>query len=127
MASDTSWFIGSASQVRMGASDGLLILTSSRNSRHERQFRRTLPGNGHGDFRAEARRIMTESAERLGHRPVSRDDHVYEKVSAVGRRRHVLNEQIVQAIVAMPICQCQIERALYLPAELPCLSFNLTS
>jgi hypothetical protein len=52
---------------------------------------------------------------------------VHEKVPAVGRRRHVLNEQIAQAIVGTPICQCEIQRALYLPAELPRLSFNLPS
>jgi hypothetical protein len=52
---------------------------------------------------------------------------VHKKVAAVGRRRNVLDKQIVQAIVAMPICQCQIQRALYLPAKLPRLSFNLPS
>jgi hypothetical protein len=46
-------------------------------------------------------------------------------VSAVGRRRDVFNEEIVQAVVAMPIGQREIQRALYLSAELPCLSFNL--
>ena len=96
-----------------------LILTSIWKGRHKRQLRRALPGDGHGDFRTKARRISTECAERLVHRPVGRDDHVHEKVPAVGRRRHVFNEQIVQAIVAMPICQSQIERALYLPAKLP--------
>jgi hypothetical protein len=48
-----------------------------------------------------------------------------EQVPAVGRRRNVLNEQIVQAIVGMPICQREIQRTLYLSAELPRLSFGL--
>jgi hypothetical protein len=86
----------------MGASDGSLILTSIRKGRYERQLRRTLPGDGHGDLRTEARRIPTECAERLVHRLVGRDDYVHEKVPAVGRRRNVVNEQIVQAIVGMP-------------------------
>ena len=68
---------------------------------------------------------MTECAERLVHRPVCRNDHVREKVSAVGCRRDVFNEQIVQAVVGMAICQREIQRALYLSAELPRLSFNL--
>ena len=48
-----------------------------------------------------------------------------EKVSGVGRRRSVLDEQIVQAVVGMAICQREIQPALYLSAELPRLSFNL--
>ena len=48
-----------------------------------------------------------------------------EKTPAVGRRRNVFNEQIGQAVVGMPIGQCEIQRALYLSAELPRLSFNL--
>jgi hypothetical protein len=47
--------------------------------------------------------------------------------SAVGRRRDLFNEQIVQAVVGMPIGQREIQRALYLPAELARLSFNLPS
>ena len=109
----------------MGASDGSLILTSIRKGRHERQLRRALSGDGHGDLRTEARRISTEYAERLVHRPIGRDDHVDEKVPAVGRRRNVFNEEIVQAVVGMPICQREIQCALYLSAELPRLSFNL--
>jgi hypothetical protein len=50
---------------------------------------------------------------------------MHEQVPAVGCRRHVLNEQIVQAIVGMPICQCEIQRTLYLTAELSRLPFNL--
>jgi hypothetical protein len=117
--------MGSASHVRIGASDGSLILTSIWKGRHERQLRGALPGDGHGDLRPETRRISTECAERLVHWPVGRDDYVHEKVPAVGRRRNILNEQIVQAIVGMPICQREIQRALYLSAELPRLSFNL--
>jgi hypothetical protein len=119
--------MGSASQVRIGASDGSLILTSIRKRWHERQLRRTLPGNGHSDLRTEARRVFPKCAECLRHKAVGWDDYVHQEVPAVRRRRHVLNEQIVQAIVAMPICQCQIERTLYLPAKLPRLSFNLPS
>jgi hypothetical protein len=52
---------------------------------------------------------------------------VDEKVPAVGRRRHLLDEQIIQAIVGVPICQGEIQCALNLSAELPCLSFNLLS
>jgi hypothetical protein len=119
--------MGPASQVRISASDGSLILTSIRKRRYERQLWRTPPCNGHGDFRTEARRILTECAERLVHRPVSRDDHVHEKVPAVGRRRNVLNEQIVQAIVGMPISQREIQCALNLSAELPRFSFGLST
>jgi hypothetical protein len=50
---------------------------------------------------------------------------VHEKVSAVGCRRNVFNEQIAQDVVGMPICQREIQRALDLSAELPGLSFNL--
>jgi hypothetical protein len=50
---------------------------------------------------------------------------VHQQVPAVWRRRNVFNEQIVQAIVGMPICQREIQCALYLSAELPRLPFNL--
>jgi len=50
---------------------------------------------------------------------------MHKKLSAVGRRRNVFDEQIVQAVVGMAICQREIQRALYLSAELPRLSFNL--
>jgi len=111
----------------MDASDDSFILTSIRKSWYERQFRRTLTRDSHGDFRAEAWRISTERAECLRHRPVGRDDHVHQKMPAVWRRRHVLDEQIVHAIVGLSICEREIQRALYLPAELPRLSFNLPS
>ena len=68
---------------------------------------------------------MTECAERLVHRPVCRNDYLHEKVSAVGCRRDVFNEQIVQAVVGMSICQREIQRALYLSAELPRLPLGL--
>src|SRR5688500_12904639 len=83
IASDTSCFIGAVSQVWMGASDDSLILTSITESWHERQLRRTLTRDGHGDFRTEARRISTERAERLRYRPVHRDNHVHQQVPAV--------------------------------------------
>jgi hypothetical protein len=70
-------------------------------------------------------RISTECAEHLGHRPVGRDDHVHQEVPGVGRRRNVLDEQIVQAIVGVPICQREVQCALHLTAELPCFSFSL--
>src|SRR3989442_9481048 len=105
IASDTSWFIGAASQVRIGATDGSLILTSIRKGWYERQFRRTLPRDGHGDFRTKAWRISTECAERLRHRSVDRDDHVHQQVPAVGGWRHFLDEQIVNAIVDTAICE----------------------
>ena len=68
---------------------------------------------------------MTECAEHFVYRPICRDDHMHKKLSAVGRRRNVFDEQIVQAVVGMAICQREIQRALYLSAELPRLSFNL--
>jgi len=109
----------------MSASDGSLILTSTRKGWYERQFRRTLPRDGHGDFRTEAWRISTECAERLRHRAVDRDDHVHEKVPAVWRRRNVLDEQIVHAIVGTAICKREVKCPLHLSAELTCLSFSL--
>jgi hypothetical protein len=109
----------------MGASDGSLIITSIREGRYKRQLRRTLASDGHGDLRTEAWRISTERAERLRNRAVAWNDHVHVEVPAVRRRRNVLNEQIVQAIVGRPIRQREIQRTLYLPAELPRLSFNL--
>jgi hypothetical protein len=50
-----------------------------------------------------------------------------EKVPAVGRRRHVLNEQTVRAVVGIPICQREIQRTLYLSAKLPRFSFGLST
>jgi hypothetical protein len=114
IASDTSCFIGEVSQVWMGASDGSLTLTSIRKSWYERQFRRTLARDGHGDFRTEARRVSTKRAEYLRYRTVDRDD-----------RRHLLDEQIGHAIVGAAICERQVECPLHLPAELTCLSFSL--
>ena len=38
--------------------------------------------------------------------------HVNQKVPAVGRRRNVLDKQIVQAVVGVAICQRKIQRAL---------------
>ena len=125
MASATSWLIGSASQVRIGASDGSVICARPRKGRHERQLRCSLPCDGHGDLRTEARRISAKCAERLADGPVRRNDDVHQEVPAVGRRRNVLDEQIVQAIVGMPIRQREIQRTLNLPAELPRLSFTL--
>jgi hypothetical protein len=119
--------MGSASQVRIGASDGSLILTSIRKGGHERQLWCTLPGDGHRDLRTQARRISAECAERLVHWSIGWDDHVHEKVPAVGRRGHLFDEQIVHAIVGMSICEREIQRALHLPAELPRLPFNLPS
>src|SRR5688572_15424045 len=125
MASDTSCFIGAVSQVWMDASDDSLIRASIRKSWHERQFGRTLARDRHRDFRTEAWRISTERAERLRYRTVDRDDHVHQQVSAVRRRRHVLDEQIVHAIVSIAICERQVECPLDLSTELPCLSFSL--
>jgi hypothetical protein len=118
--------MGSVSQVWIGARDDSLILASIPKGGHERQFRRTFPRNSHSHFRTETRRLSTESAERLIHQSVGWDDHVYEKVPAVGRRRNVFDEQFVQA-VGVPICQREIQRALHLPAELPRLSFSLSA
>ena len=50
---------------------------------------------------------------------------MYEEVPAVGRGRNVLDKQIVQAIIGLSLGQREIQRTLYLSAELPCLSFNL--
>ena len=50
---------------------------------------------------------------------------MHEQVSAVGRRRHFLNEQIVQAIIDLPLGKREIQRTLYLPAKLPGLAFTL--
>src|SRR5713226_5149779 len=83
IASDTSCFIGAVSQVWMGASDGSLILTSIRKRWYERQLRRTLTRDRHGDFRTEAWRISTEGAERLRHRPVGQDDNMHQQMPAV--------------------------------------------
>jgi len=46
-------------------------------------------------------------------------------VPAVRRRRHVFDEEIAQAVVGVPICQREIQRTLYLSAELPRLAFGL--
>ena len=48
---------------------------------------------------------------------------MHEKVPAVGRRRNVLDEQIVQAIVGMPICQREVQGALHL-LEQNCRAFR---
>jgi len=109
----------------MGAGDDSLIVASERKRRHERQLRRTLPRNRAGDFRSQARRIPTEGAERVIDASVTRYDHVHDEVPAVRRRRHVVNEQIVQAIVGMSICQRKVQGPLNLSAELPCFSIGL--
>jgi hypothetical protein len=109
----------------MGASDGSLILTSIRKSWYERQLRRTLTRDGHGDFRTEAWRISTERAERFRYRPVGRNDYMHQQVPAVGGWRYLLDEQIVHAIVGMAICERQVECPLHLSTELTCLSFSL--
>ena len=109
----------------MGGSDSSLIHTSFRKGRYERQFGRTLARARHRDFRTEAWRISTECAERLRHRPVSRDDHVHQQMPAVRGRRYLLDEQIVHAIVGMAICERQVECPLDLSTEITCLSFSL--
>jgi len=109
----------------MGASDGSLILTSIRKGWYERQFGRTLTRDGHGDFRTEAWAISTECAERLRHRPVSRDDHVHQQMPAVRGRRYLLDEQIVHPIVCMALSERQVECPLDLSTELTRLSFSL--
>jgi len=92
----------------MGASDRSLIIASIREGRYKRQLRRTLASDGHGDLRTEAWRISTERAERLRYRAVAWNDHVYQQVPAVRCRRHVLDEQIVHAIVGIAICEREI-------------------
>ena len=109
----------------MGASDRSFILTSTWEYGHEGQLRRTLPGDRHRDLRTESGRLPTKCAERLGHWAVHRDDHMHEQVPAVRRWRHILNEQIVQAVVCVPIGEREIQRTLYLSAELPRLAFGL--
>jgi hypothetical protein len=50
---------------------------------------------------------------------------VYQQVPAVRCRRHVLDEQIVHAIVGIAICKREIECPLHLSTELTCLSLSL--
>jgi len=109
----------------MDASDGSLIAASIRNGRHKRELGRSLPGDSRGDLRAEARGILPKRCERLGHRALRRYDDVHQQVSAVRRRRNVFDEQIVQAVIGMSICQREIQSALDLSAELPGLAFGL--
>lgn len=109
----------------MGASDGSLIITSIRKGRYKRQLRRTLASDGHGDLRTEAWRISTERAKSVRYRPVDRDNNMDQQVPAVRRRRHVLDEQVVQAIVGNAICERQVECPLHLSTELTCLSLSL--
>src|SRR6266852_1151082 len=118
IASDTSCVIGAVSQVRIGAGDDSLILTSIRKGWYERQFRRTLTRDSHGDFRTETWCISTECAKRLRHRAVGRDHHMHQQMAAVGGRRYLLDEQIVHAIVGMAICERQVECPLHLSTEL---------
>ena len=127
IASDTSCFIGAISQAWMGASDGSVIITSIREARYKGQLRRTLASDGHRDLRTEAWRISTERAESVRYGPVDRDYHMHQQVPAVRRRRHVLDEQVVQAIVGNAICERQVECPLHLSTELTCLSLSLST
>jgi len=109
----------------MGAGDGSLMLISIRNGWYERQLRRTLARDGHGDFRAKSWRISPKRAERFRYRAVARHDHVHQQVPAVRRWRHVLDEQVVHAVVDIALCERQVECPLHLSTELTCLSFSL--
>src|SRR6188472_69270 len=110
ITSDTSWFIGAVSHVRMGASDGSLILTSIWKGWYERQFRRPLSSDRRRDLRTEPRGISTERTERLGHCAVRWYENVHQQVPAVRCRRNVLDEQIVQAVVGVSIREREIQR-----------------
>jgi hypothetical protein len=50
---------------------------------------------------------------------------MHQQVPAVRRRRHLVDEQLVQAIILVPISQGEVERPLHLPAELLRLAFAL--
>ena len=66
-----------------------------------------------------------ETAERVRHQAAGRYHYVNEKVPAIWSGSDLLNEQIIQAIIGMPICEREIQRPLYLPAELQCLPLSL--
>jgi hypothetical protein len=109
--------------VRMSS----LILAPIRTGRYERQFRGSLPSDRCRDLRAESRGISTERTERLGHCAIRWYDNVHQQVPAVRCRRNVLDEHIVQAVVGVSISQREIQRALYLSAELPRLPLGLSA
>lgn len=69
--------------------------------------------------------MSTERSERLGHCAVRWYENVHQQVPAVRCRRNVLDEQIVQAVVGVSIREREIQRALYLSAELPRLPLRL--
>ena len=68
---------------------------------------------------------MTQCDQGISYWTIRRDDHMHQKVPAIRRRRNVFDEQLVQAIVGVAIGQREIQRALYLSAELPRFSFGL--
>ena len=68
---------------------------------------------------------MAEAGQRIHHRSVAWYDNVHQQVPAIRRGRDIIHEQLVQAIVFMPVCQREIQRSLNLSTELLCLALSL--
>jgi hypothetical protein len=48
-------------------------------------------------------------------------------VSAIWRGSDFIDEQFIQAVILVPVCQREVQRSLYLPAELLRLALSLTT
>ena len=51
---------------------------------------------------------------------------MHQEVSAIRRWKNLVDEEIVEAIANIAICEREVQRPLHLPAELLRLSFGLT-
>ena len=110
----------------MGDMDVSLIATPILISRSKTQLRCPLSTYCQGHLRAESRSLASECSHRIDDRQARWDNHVHQEVPAIRGRKNLLDEKIVDAIANVAIREREVQRTLYLPAELLCLPFGLT-
>ena len=87
--------MGAASQVRTGGLDVSLIAAPGW---REAQFRRTLAADRRGDVGPQPTTLDGQSRQGVGYGHPVGDDYSHQQTFATRRRRHLLNEQISQAV-----------------------------
>lgn len=92
----------------MGAIDASLTTAPILVSRYKTQLRRSLPSDCRGYFRTEPRSFATERNHRISNRHAGWDEHVHQEAPAIRGRKNVLDEQIVDAIANVAICECEV-------------------
>lgn len=94
-------------------------------SRNETQLRCALPADGRSDLRTESWSLASECGYRIDGRQARRDRYIHHEVAAIRGRKNLVDEEILNAIANGTVGECQVQRALHLPAELLSLPLSL--